>query len=402
MLPRELKPESFVNYPPEARSIAITHLDALRRLPLAFLPSLLRELIEYDYKFPVERSAIEKELSTLNSLSNDQLQDWFKDFEAISLSSTLEEVKWVDLPAQFVEQQAAYLWSTHQLDAFRNAAKEYGDRLARLNKPEAHPLRRIGITVIGRDVTTYSAPLFRNLRRYGTYFTNVNPANGLESLLVAVERRAESNPERYAHWYVDGGTPARHTDGITSVSYDGLGPLRNALLKRMQAEIVRPGMGPEELRTAMARVTPNDLRTEVTSDAVLSRFELKLFTEGSGTQIYSTTFAQWTAREVLRRAQARTLLVRYAPRQRQRPLNELLGGAHGEPELDPLGSLIDAEMGAYYQWIDQQRLQDSERSGFLAWFEGHREAVAISPSMPRGVESSSAIDLEKLVSLIST
>jgi hypothetical protein len=200
---------------------------------------------------------------------------------------------------------------------------------------------------------------------------------------------------------VDGGKAAAHSDRIVSVSYDNLGTLRTALLKRMQAEIARPGMGPEELRTVMARVTPADLGTEGNSDAVLSRFKLKLFTEGSGTQIYSTTFSQWTAREVLRRAQAQTLLVRYAPRQRQRPLNELLGGAHGEAELDPEGSLVDAEMGAYYQWIDQQRLPGSERSGFVAWFEGHSQAVAVGPSMPRGTESNTAVDLEKLVSLVS-
>ena len=106
----------------------------------------------------------------------------------------------------------------------------------------------------------------------------------------------------------------------------------------------------------LARLSPTDLGMEMTSDRVLSRFKLKLLTEGSGTQIYSTTFAQWTAREVLRRAQAVTLLVRYAPRQRQRPMNELLAGGHRETEVDALGSLVDGEMGTYYQWINQQRL----------------------------------------------
>jgi hypothetical protein len=141
---------------------------------------------------------------------------------------------------------------------------------------------------------------------------------------------------------------------------------------------------------------------ENASDPVLSRFQLKLFTEGSGTQIYSTIFAQWTAREVLRRAQALTLLVRYAPRQRQRAMNELLSGKRGEPELDPTGSLVDADMGAYYQWIDQQRLPGAEQSAFIAWFEGHGDAVAIGPSMPRGTESHSPIEMRELISLVST
>ena len=402
MLPSDLKAESFAGYPPEARAIAIGHIQALRRLPMAFVPSLLREVIEFDYKFPVERSTIERELSTLDALSDAELHEWFEGFISISLSTGLESFDWVNLPARFVEQQASHLWSTHQLDAFRKAATDYGDRLNRESKPEPIRLRRIGIAVLGQGVPIYDAPLFRNLRKHGTYLTNVSHQDGLKSLLNVIETRAQGHSQPFAHWYVDGGTPEVHSDLITSVSYDALAPVRNALLKRMQAEIGRPGMGPEELRTVLARLSPSDLKVETTSDPVLSRFELKLFTEGSGTQIYSTTFAQWTSREVLRRAQPLTLLVRYAPRQRQRPMNELLGGGQAQAELDPVGSLVDGEMGAYYQWIDQQRLPESERSGFIAWFENHGEAVAIGPSMPRGAVSNTAVDMEKLFSMVST
>src|SRR5437762_8342987 len=83
-------------------------------------------------------------------------------------------------------------------------------------------------------------------------------------------------------------------------------------------------------------------------DELLERFEVSLLTEGSGTQIFSTIFAQWAAREVLRRAQPLTLLVRFAPRQRQKPMNELLSTAPVHQEVDVVGSLIDGDMGAYY------------------------------------------------------
>jgi hypothetical protein len=124
-----------------------------------------------------------------------------------------------------------------------------------------------------------------------------------------------------------------------------------------------------------------------------------VLTEGSGTQIFSTTFAQWTAREALRRAQPLTLLVRFAPRQRQRPMNEMLTNSHTAPEVDPMGSLVDGEMGAYYHWINQQRLPGAEQSAFLAWFEGHSRALVVAPTLPRGAESNSAIDMGKLLSL---
>ncbi len=55
MLPRDLKAEQFAGYPPQARDLVVAHLDALQQLPLSFVPSLLREVIDYDYKFPAER-----------------------------------------------------------------------------------------------------------------------------------------------------------------------------------------------------------------------------------------------------------------------------------------------------------------------------------------------------------
>jgi hypothetical protein len=80
-------------------------------------------------------------------------------------------------------------------------------------------------------------------------------------------------------------------------------------------------------------------------------------------------------------------------------MNELLSNTRGNLELDFTGSLIDADMGAYYHWINQQRLPGSERSAFLVWFEGHNQALAIGPSFPKGTESNSEIDMEKLLSL---
>ncbi len=402
MQPSDLQPEHFAGYPPEARTLMAAHLDVLRQLPLSFVPSLLREAIDYDYRFPAERLALDRELAALSRLSPEQIKERFHPFAQVSLSSNLEKFDWINLPGQFVEQQSAYLWSTHQLDAFRKAATEYGAQLESAAPPEKSPVPRLGIAVIGQGVATDDGKLFRNLRPHGTCFNRVKPERGFELLLTAVEARAKAHPVPYGHWYVDGGQSAGHSASITCVSYPGLEPARAALLRKMQTEIVRPGMGPEELRTIMARLVPTDLGMDKAGDQVLDRFQVKLLTEGSGTQIFSTTFAQWTAREVLRRAQALTLLVRFAPRQRQRPMNELLANARGNPELDPLGSLVDADMGAYYHWINQQRLPGAERSSFLSWFEGHNQALVIAPSLPKGTESSTELDLGQLLSLATT
>jgi hypothetical protein len=397
MLPRDLTAAQFAAYPPQAREMAVAHLAALQQLPLSFAPSLLREVIDYDYKFPAERAAIDRELGYLSSLSAAQLQECFQAFSQISVSAKLEHFDWINQPVQFVEQLSAYLWSTHQLDGFRKAATIYGDRLRSAAPPETMAARRLGIAVIGQGVASYDATLFRNLRKHGAYFAHVKPDNGLDLLLAGVAARAAVHPVPYGHWYIDGGQPAGHDPKLTTVSYQELQPVRAALLRKMQAEIEKPGMGPEELRTYLARLTPADLG--MAGDPVLDRFDLRLFTEGSGTQIFSTTFAQWTAREALRRAQPLTMLVRFAPRQQQRPMNELLSNGNTNPELDFTGSLIDADMGSYYHWINQQRLPGAEQSAFLVWFEGHGQAVAISPSLPGGTSSSSVFDLKELLAL---
>jgi hypothetical protein len=400
MLPSDLKPEKFAGYPPEARKIVVHYLGTLQQLPLSFVPGLLRELINYDFKFPAERTAHERELAHLSSLSPSQLKQWFQGFAQIRLSRQLEDFDWVKSPGQFVERLSAHLWSTQQLDAFRQASSDYADRLRSAVPPEAPPIPRLGISVIGQGIASYDLPLFRKLRPHGAYYTRIKPENGLEQLLNAVADRANSHPVPYGHWYIDGGEAANCDSALTCVSYGTLEPARTALLRKMQEEIARPGMGPEALRTVLAQMRPEDLGMENNSkpaDEVLQRFEVSVLTEGSGTQIFSTVFAQWAAREALRRAQPLTLLVRFASRQRQRQMNELLSAAPVHQEPDLVGSLIDGDFGAYYNWLNQRRLPGAERSCFLVWFEGHSQALAIGPSTPLGTESTSAVDLQQVL-----
>ena len=406
MLPRDLKAAQFSGYPTEAQKVVVHYLSTLQQLPLSFLPGLLRELIDYDFKFPAERKARERELEQISSLSADQRIAWFQGFAQIQLSAQLEEFDWAKAPAQFVERLSAHLWSTHQLDAFRQASTDYADRLRTAVPPEPPRVPRLGITIIGQGVPSYDQAVFRKLRPHGAYFSRVKPEGGLRQLLDLVAVRAKAHPGPYEHWYIDGGEAVDHSEALTCVSYNALEPVRAALLRKMQTEIDRPGMGPEALRTLLAQMRPADLGMDreggsKPKDEVLERFEISLLTEGSGTQIFSTSFAQWAAREALRRAQPLTLLVRFAPRQRQKPMNELLSATDARPDLDFVGSLVDADMGAYYNWINQQRLPGAEQSSFLVWFEGHNQALGIGPSMPRGTESTSVVDLGQVLAWIA-
>jgi hypothetical protein len=304
-------------------------------------------------------------------------------------------------PVEFVELLSSELWTTHQVDAFRAAALEYDRRLQNVAPPEPLPLPRLGIAVIGQGVGDNTYPLFRKLRPHGVYFSQVKPEKGLKLLLDAVSRRARDYPLPYAHWYIDGSEASEHDPALTCVSYHALDRMRSAVLRKMEAEIQSGGMGPEKLRSILAKMGPGDFGMGGKGDAVLDRFQVSLLAEGSGAQVFSTSFVQWAAREGLRRAQPLSLLVRFAPRQRQKSMNELLSAANDHSELDPQGSLVDADMGSYYHWLNQQRLSGAERSSFLVWFEDHGEALLISPSMPRGTESSKPADIGDLLGWIT-
>jgi hypothetical protein len=78
-------------------------------------------------------------------------------------------------------------------------------------------------------------------------------------------------------------------------------------------------------------------------------------------------------------------------------MNELLAATLEPAELDPVGSLVDADMAAYYNWLNQQRLPGANQSSFLVWFEGHTQALVIGPTTPRGTISTTAITLPKLL-----
>jgi hypothetical protein len=322
-----------------------------------------------------------------------------KPFATLVLKPSLESFDWVNSPGQFLEQLSAHLWATHQMDGFRSASESYVRKFHASLTPVALSAPRVGIVLIGQGVAQASTyPVFVKLRREGTLFTNVSRDNGLSAIQAAMEARAARYPMPYSHWYLDGGTALR-INGFSTVGYGQLGPVRDALASTMLAGYQAQHFDPEMLRTNLARTTFQSLGIKPTGDAPLDHFSLTLLTEGSGTQIYSTTFVQWAAREALRRAQPLTLFARYAPRQRDKSMDELLNGTRSvsSPETDPNGSLIDADMGAYYTWLNQQRLTGSDQSRFVVWFENQPQAVVISPSHKRGSVDTSPVNITTLI-----
>jgi hypothetical protein len=396
MQPRELKAESFAKYPPKGGALAVAQLALLQELPLAFVPFLLKDVVAFDWKFPIEQTELTNQFAYLNRNWKGEMQP----FERLKLNEKLEEVDWVNEPARFLEVLSAHLWATQQMDGFRSASETYVRKFHASLPAVKLPTHRLGIAVIGDGVSATEYKLFRKLRRNGVYYSNVNPESGMESIAKTLRARAETHSGPYAHWCVDGADIRQTLPGFTCVAYDSLTPVRTKLAAIMLKAYESTRFDPEQLRSTLAAVTPETVGMADSGDGALDRFQLSLLTEGSGTQVFSTTFVQWAAREALRRAQPLTIYTRYAPRQKEKTMDELLGGVAKKTATDPEGSLIDGDMGAYYTWINMQRLPEADSSRFLVWFEQHREAVAVAPGLKAGTEVSTPIDMAGLLATL--
>jgi hypothetical protein len=403
MGPAQLTARSFSVYPPRARQLATRNLAVIRELPLVFAALLLREMGSYDWQFPAEQRLIDDQFAYLQSLSHLQRDQLLRGFASLTVPAGVEGLDWIGHPQTFIDVFTAHLWSSGQINAFRDAAGQYQSAW-RTAMPEPVPVTaRLCIVVLRKDLLSADYPLFRKLQPHGVFLPRIDPADAWPAILAAASSRVALDPLEYGHWYIDGDLADSSADsGLTRVSWHDVQPIRAAVLARMRTVMDSGHGGPEELRTLMAETTPADLHVgDHMPDDALSRFRISVLTEGSGTQIFSTTFVQWAAREALRRAQPSTLVLRYTPRQRQLPMNELLSGAsHGEA-IDAEGSLIDADMGAFYTWINLQRLSAAERSCFVVWSEASGQAVAIGPTLAKATTAANSPTMKLLLSYLT-
>jgi hypothetical protein len=392
MTPDQLTAASFASYPPQARQFATAHLALLQQLPIAVAPAFLREIIVFDWRFPAERRTFERQCVWLESLTPEQRARLLAPFRQISMPAGLAAKDWVGSPQPFLEQLTAYLWSSSQIDTYRRAAQDL------LAVPlDATPQKnRLVIVVVGKDATAPTPQLFRKLAPHGVTLHNLQwtPETPRE-LHATLQKHAGSEAAPYSSWYIDGGEPWPHdAASLDLLSYAQLRPVRENVLERMNRFTQSGPGGAEAMRSMLVGLHPAESGADaITPDPLMQHFITMLFVEGSGTQVYSTSYVQWAARETLRRAQPEQLLVRFAPRQRQRTLNQLFDAATNVEVPDPEGSLRDADISAYYILLDLLRIADPAHITFLAWRENHGHAVLISPRAPAGHVDDAPTDL---------
>jgi hypothetical protein len=398
-----LSATDFSSYPPQARRFASDHIATLRSLPPVFCALLLNEIRQYDWQFPAERNDLAGQLKWIESPDRQAINSVLAPFAALKISRGVMDMPWSEQPGLFIERLTADLWITHSIDAFYAAGKQYGALLQKIRSDNDGTKSRLCIVFIGSGSERGTKPLFEKLQPNGTYFSRVDLSQGVADAIACIRNEVTITSSPYQHWYVDGGVSdlRQHVgegrdQNICSVSYAELDPVRKRIVQAMNTVRSVPGNGPEQLRTVLDRMRLANGNQAESDDPVMREFVVRLFAEGSGTQIFSTTFVQWAGREILRRARPQSLFLRFRLRQTERPMDELLT-EHTASGVDPQGSLVDADMGAFYTWINLQRLPGFERSRFVVCFENGHEALAIGPGVPKATKSNSDCTLKDIL-----
>ncbi len=161
-----------------------------------------------------------------------------------------------------------------------------------------------------------------------------------------------------------GGKNARHASPQApipafSLSFTNLKPLRDKFL----AELNKAPKDIEATDQIIANVRSEAWGgwglwpPEVDSQPRLKRFLIDLILSGNGVLIFSNSFVEWTAAEVLRRARPRTIVARFGMRSKPKPFTSIAIFENQQkvstlPDVDdPENSAIDAVILARYSWL---------------------------------------------------
>lgn len=386
-------------------TFAASQLPLLQSLPIPLAVIMLQQIVRADRLFPIELDELKQTLRSLKSPRQPSADEAIQLFSKLRLSPELLRADWHSDPSGFAEKMTAELWSSGQIGDFRKAAKLLMPSPSeKTSASEKHP--PFVVIVLDNSLRTKAeAPiLFRKLRPFGTFFPNVKDKQGSGAIEEWIAARATSHPDPYAHWKISGaGMDAASSAPVISLSYDGLKDTRQQLLTRFNTARNTAAMGgPEGLRQALLYIKPEEIGLGSIKDPILQTFTMDIFTGGSGTQLYSTTFVQWTVREALRRAQPRTIVARFTPRSEATSMDLRLIHPELEPPPDGAGSLVDAEMGSYLSYVNLKRLPHGSEASFLVWHEGYGQALFVGSGLPGGTHSDPATTVKSLLSLTAS
>ena len=392
-------------YPPELEAALQTGV--LKRLPLTFLPFVNQQLHQWDFLFPNERRSVQRLITYVAAMSNEQFAAIF--VEVTALEEKMGVRRWQFSTSEQTIENSSELARSPYFQEWRRAVQavfDAAERNAQQSSATHVPSRhRLILLEIPKKLPLDPARAWRHWQGIGNPVKlDLSGANSgaLEYLLVgtsgngllhAAQKQAVS-----AHadtWVIDGGREladsiAGHTNSAATA------PI---LLSHVRLDAYRQNFS-HEMNTMRKDLTDADavfdrLRNvdvspwcppEVAADPAVREFVRSLYLSGNGAVIFANSFVEWAASEAFRRARPSFVAARFGVRNKPKPFTGVAVFENPDvvnplPAVDDFeGSAIDAQMLALYVWLAASRYEEYRSSTVCVCIaEWISEAYIVAP-----------------------
>jgi hypothetical protein len=381
--------------------------DAYRRLiaqlPVTMRPALNQQLTEWEMLFPYERNRVTLFMKGVVTYSPSQLdaltaplwaleaQMGVKNWDFSQTNDTIENASQLARSAHYAEWRREV---QRIVDAVNSAARDA--------TPVQAESTRLMLIILPSDLPVSPQSVWKKWDPSGH---EIKISGGSEKICQLVIQgqpgqdgiatlAARQGPQESSDlWLIDaeakmhGMLSPQAPIPAFSLSFTNLKPLRDRFL----AELNTTPRDIEATDQIIANIRSEAWNgwglwpPEIESQPRLKRFLIDLILSGNGVLIFSNSFVEWTAAEVLRRARPRTVVARFGMRSKPKPFTSIAIFENQQkvsslPDVDdPENSAIDAAMLAHYVWLAASRYPEQDHTICLCVAEHLDSAYVILP-----------------------
>jgi hypothetical protein len=411
--------DALRKFSPESRALLISHETILRGLPVAFRPLILRQLRAWESLFPPEQESLTRILHALARTTDSDHQTLFRALSALDVPDTsdldplFDEEKTLDRCLRHFKKEGTY-------QTWRLAVDEAFQRLTAQAPSDDGRAPKLVFVMLGEGTApgdTLEDPdrrflsyFWHYLEPLGTLFTSVT-MEAAAAPLVSLFRSTLNRPQIKV-WAIETGSALAATadaaQGAIWFSFEHLRPVLDRVTRKLADTMMAGVSGPEALYAKISDFKMEELGLPRYDDPRIRKFVEQIILQGSGALVINNTFAEWTALQALRRVEPDLLMVRFGRRRRFVPLRQLdpfqapLPESGDLPAEDPGESLQDADVLAYYIWLETRKhVRYRDRTHFLIYLEGTKAALLIGPGVKSGIRITDPVRLEDIASTLA-
>ncbi|MGO8791540.1 MAG: hypothetical protein ACLQVL_29695 [Terriglobia bacterium] len=376
------------------------------RLPRTFQPYINQEIQRWPFKFPYERTYLERVIGYLDGLSPDQFAALFQGVLQVEAKMELNSHSF-SAQEQTIEGAAVLARSPYYL-AWREEVNKVFDRIhaSALAEEQARmaAVARLLLLVFPKDLPLDPHALAGNWPEAQVKKLDWEAGAGAGASLLEAVLRGRPQPdgkrgagflEEFAArteralgdvWLIESGTALR--DLLPGLETGSEGSARAILLSFERLQAFREGFLDQikSMRKALAdadrimdRLRAVDVTrwcpAEIKGSPVIREFVRSLFLSSNGSQLFSNAFLEWGTTQAVAHARPVVVLGEFGLRMKPKPFTSVAifedpATANPMPSVpDPEGSAVDAGMLAYYTWLEMRRYPECRRTACVCLFE---------------------------------